>query len=883
MSAPTPDLKAHVPPAPDGSACCSCCEGTEVETPRQVTNRQGLSAINYRVGEYTQFKDSMLALLSSSQYPQLSQLRTRDGDDFTIALIDAFACVADVLTFYQERIANESYLRTAVERVSLQELGKLIGYRLRPGVAAETWLALALETPPTPPKTLGKDPGNFVTGVPKSRALDSGLKVQSIPGPNGKPQIFETLEALGEARPEWNAMLPWLSEIRAPVLKDTHIYLTGIRNSLKSGDALVIVGGEFLANNNNDNWDFRVVDSVTLDPDNDRTLVTWKRGLGSIDPPKGPTSLSPQVHVFRKRAAVFGHNAPLWKTMPEDFKTAYAGKGNVGDDWPDFNLSPRGATADGGHVDLDGIYSDAPNASYVVLARGGFNNATEPAPSGTYVELYDVANVAEVSRAAFAMSAKVTRLRLTGENYLKFQPAPPGSYVRETTAFVASDQLAIAEHPVTTAISGARIQVKVAADGLIAGRRLIIRGTSVKSQSTVTVQATLVAAHVIDASRCELEIAPPISDPLVRESAVVYGNVVSSSHGESVSQLLGAGNASTSFQRFELKQQPLTYRAAPNEIGVAAELTVRVGEIAWTERPTMYGAGPTDRAYTINTDEQGRTFVVFGDGINGARLPTGVLNVRAAYRKGLGIDGNVDAEKLTQLVAPPIGVKSVTNPMPAEGGAEPEPATDARASMPLVTRTLGRAVSVLDYEDFARAYSGIAKAQARVLSLGSGRVVAITIAGPEGSVITAVSPTWKNLLDALRTSGDPHVGVALLSHQPSTFRLGLKVKRDPAYEIKTVLDNVEATLRARYGFDSRALTQAVQQSEVISIAQSVPGVVAVDVTRLYGGTRPTAQTIPGALQVRLLASQMRVEGGVAKPAELITLDAAPFDQLEEMT
>ena len=53
-----------------------------------------------------------------------------------------------MLTFYQERIANESYLRTAVERVSLQEMGKLVGYRLRPGVAAETWLAFALETPP---------------------------------------------------------------------------------------------------------------------------------------------------------------------------------------------------------------------------------------------------------------------------------------------------------------------------------------------------------------------------------------------------------------------------------------------------------------------------------------------------------------------------------------------------------------------------------------------------------------------------------------------------------------------------------------------------------------------------------------------------------------
>ena len=39
-----------------------------------------------------------------------------------MALIDACACVADVLTFYQERIANEGFLRTATERRSVLEL-----------------------------------------------------------------------------------------------------------------------------------------------------------------------------------------------------------------------------------------------------------------------------------------------------------------------------------------------------------------------------------------------------------------------------------------------------------------------------------------------------------------------------------------------------------------------------------------------------------------------------------------------------------------------------------------------------------------------------------------------------------------------------------------
>ena len=59
------------------------------------------------------------------------------------------------------------------------------------------------------------------------------------------------------------------------------------------------------------------------------------------------------------------------------------------------------------------------------------------------------------------------------------------------------------------------------------------------------------------------------------------------------------------------------------------------------------------------------------------------------------------------------------------------------------------------------------------------------------------------------------------------------------------------------------------QSDVIAVAHSVPGVVAVDLDFLYGSTAP-AQTVP-SLQTRLLASRMRVSGGVALPAELLTL------------
>src|SRR3954453_8649102 len=142
---------------------CGCCEGVEVLTPAKIWNRPGLSAIPYRVATHGTFFETMEARLSGlfldiltdqvdeqnrpitrRIYP-LKDLQTRDRSDPAIALLDAWATVGDVLTFYQERIANEGYLRTATERRSILELARLVGYKLRPGVSASVYLAYTLE------------------------------------------------------------------------------------------------------------------------------------------------------------------------------------------------------------------------------------------------------------------------------------------------------------------------------------------------------------------------------------------------------------------------------------------------------------------------------------------------------------------------------------------------------------------------------------------------------------------------------------------------------------------------------------------------------------------------------------------------------------------
>jgi len=114
----------------------------------------------------------------------------------------------------------------------------------------------------------------------------------------------------------------------------------------------------------------------------------------------------------------------------------------------------------------------------------------------------------------------------------------------------------------------------------------------------------------------------------------------------------------------------------------------------------------------VRIDNNSKATVIFGDGKSGARLPTGQENVKAAYRAGIGSDGEVGAGSLTLLKTRPFGVRGVTNPLTASSAADPEKLENARTNATLTVLTLDRIVSLRDFEDFARAFSGIGKAQA---------------------------------------------------------------------------------------------------------------------------------------------------------------------------
>jgi len=322
-------------------APCGCCEGIQPITPVTIVNRPGLDALAYRVGTYATFLETMEARLTTLALDiplgeldahgrpktvtirPLANLTTRRPSDPAIALLDSWATVAHVLTFYQERIANEGYLRTATERRSILELARLIGYTLCPGVAATVYLAYTLDDDRsvTPPK-------------PIATTIPVGTRAQSVPGPGESPQSFETADPL-DAVSTWNKLAPRLTQPQTEeTIRDLRayppqprVYLQGISTNLKVNNPLLIDFGTRPTPSL-----FRIA-SVEPDSAANRTLVK----LEDWEPPTTTNPAAPAAVESRGEAGGLTKSLLKPPSLPprnaaaltRDVKTAFGAKSDT--------------------------------------------------------------------------------------------------------------------------------------------------------------------------------------------------------------------------------------------------------------------------------------------------------------------------------------------------------------------------------------------------------------------------------------------------------------------------------------------------------------------------------------------------------------------------
>lgn len=946
---------------------CHCCE-TGSPIPQRY-NPPGQPSIAYRLSTHAKFLRRMLSRLSMQEVPDgphqgtrpLTGLTTRSTDDLSIALLDAWAMVADVLAFYQERIANEGYLRTATERRSVLELARTIGYELNPGVAASTFLAFQIE------KSSGK-----VT-------IPQGTKVQSIPAPGKLPQTFETSADIS-AKPEWNVLPPRLTRPQELALKDGQLYLLGLSahfpdttpdlqifqaadfdqiypldpaivldpslgevqalevqqiyldgtsTNLKAGDPLLLVGKNSAGDINTCSFPMQRVeadstlnrtrvdlsenppiptfapltlalatvtlDTMTFNAEQVQSVIlgqAWsERSLNaflavqgwdaqnllanlSAPAPAGLPSPDQGVFAFRERAGFFGNNAPLFGSLPKGDNLRNDPYAASTSNW-DAAENSTGRTV---WTDSWGtLYpTNYPNVDVFLersvseIVTGSWVLFKDP---GTGTAAYRVSAASDVSVTGYGLSAKATGLKLSQPDGTG--PDTTTEYkVRRTTAYARSESLDLAQLPIEDDLSQGDTSLML--NGLVldlkVGQPLALSGEQADAPGVTQNEVVILADIVHQGGFTTLNFKDGLKYSYTRKTVTLNANVARATHGETVREVLGSGDGSQANQSFVLKKPPLTYVSAPTPSGGESTLTVRVNGVEWVGEPSLYGLDGRSQDYITRIGDGGKTTLTFGDGHSGARLPTGTENIQATYRSGIGLDGEVDAGSLTLLQTRPLGVWEVTNPVPASGAAAPETRDSARTKAPLRVLTMDRIVSLLDFEDFARSFSGIGKAKVVVLWNGENSLVHITIATASGKLVDPTSDLYTNLVAAIDGARDPVQQVRVDTFQPLFFNLKAKVMVDSRLIVADVLAQVEAALQAAFAFDQRAFGQPATSAEVISTIQNVPGVVAVDLEQLYLVSDPNgpSQTTPATILPSTLANWPK--GGSLQLAQLLLIN-----------
>ncbi|MGW7404994.1 putative baseplate assembly protein [Streptomyces sp. NPDC054833] len=419
------------------------------------------------------------------------------------------------------------------------------------------------------------------------------------------------------------------------------------------------------------------------------------------------------------------------------------------------------------------------------------------------------------------------------------------SHIRDTTVHAAGEPLRPADEPLGEDVHGNEIELAELYDGLRPGRTLIVSGeradipgaTGVTATEVVTLAAAdpavdprLPGDHV----HTRLTLTADLVHRYRRASVRILGNVVEATHGESREEAIGSGDSDRVNQTFALWQSPLTWLAADNPLGATPVLEVRVDGVLWHEADSLAGRGPTERVYITGTASDGRTTVTFGDGVHGARLPSGHENVRARYRFGTGRAANVPADRITQPLTRPLGVTAVTNPRPATGGADADGPGLTRRTVPLAVSALDRLVSPVDYEDFARSRAGIGRAAARELFDGRRRVLHVTVAGTDDVPIADDSDVLRALRGALTEYGDPNLPVRVDVRELVLLLIAAKVKVAPDHSWEIVEPRLRQALVRRLGYEGRELGQPARLSELLATGHSVPGVDYVDVDVFTG-------------------------------------------------
>ena len=235
----------------------------------------------------------------------------------------------------------------------------------------------------------------------------------------------------------------------------------------------------------------------------------------------------------------------------------------------------------------------------------------------------------------------------------------------------------------------------------------------------------------------------------------------------------------------------LRFEADPQDPGVKTAAWVR-----WHPQPHLYRSGPHDRHYVV---ERARGVFEF-PGADGLIPPAGAPIV-VSYVTGGGIAGNVPAGAVRELRSGVGFVESVSNPVPASGGAAAELLRPARDRSAQQVRHRGRAVSKEDFEWLALAASSeVARVRALPLEGLQGRgargCVGIVLVPHSSAAQPVASPELeRTVIDALARRAPAGIAGGIRIVAPSYVGVGVRAEILPLRAEEA--GRVEALVRMR--------------------------------------------------------------------------------------
>lgn len=698
------------------SGACPC---EQTQEPQVLENLPGLATVAYRVDDFAGFRRALL----EPREGETALLGWHPAsEDLGLQLLEWWAYLADILTFYNERIANEDYLRTAELPTSVTGLVALLGYTPRPAIGAVGQLA-AIRARAHPHEPL---------------AIPAGMQIANTATPGVPVQTFETnAHSSFEGHSDVAVELAPSQEVLSEAEGKLHsLLLRGNVTSLRAGEELWALPRSWSDTKpENNHWAKLTV--VKAYSEQEPSGAKNTRVVFSMSEAEVLESLSwlSEAHPDEVRLVRATQTAPLWtQELPESTWALSRPEETVVEA---ILASVVSAIAPGDLVLLDG--GELTAAALVTDVAQSFRGVKYP-PSHAEPPVPPIAVAhTELKLSSSSLAGWVVleaRVESAKAVVLRFGLRDVGTPIGAPTTKL--EELHVSVTPATGLTLKTGTTEAFLEDATGAG---------------IPVLATMSGAEVSLAPvPSGSGLAPTPAKFCLTAPLRLLVDLVEVSRGTSVTgEALGVGDASVGGQTFPLKQAPLTY--FPEGAEYTSTLAITVDGIAWSEVSTFYEQSPVANVFTVTQLPDATSVVRFGDGLNGARLPSGA-RVLADYRHGAGA-ASPPFGRLTTILRPQPNLASLHNPLAVWGGADAEQAAEVRTNAPASVLTFGRAISTDDYETVARLAPGVTRASSCwTWDAASQRTLVKVYVGDDPGAVTAAE-------QALSGAGDPNRPVAV--------------------------------------------------------------------------------------------------------------------------